>query len=151
MSNKQLSFPWEIDREATRKAVEEHLETARIYKQVGFMRREMKTAPSYEPRFHGATNAISKPAEDIGTWNVDTDERMKETQERVDRAVGRLGRLERQIIQQRYLEDDEVFDYNVFSDLHLSERKYYRVKSNAIYKLAFALRLEVYAEEEESG
>ncbi|MFC6545938.1 hypothetical protein [Cohnella cellulosilytica] len=33
--------------------------------------------------------------------------------------------------------------------MHLSERKYYRIKSSALYKLAFALRLEVYVDQEE--
>ncbi|MFC6546831.1 hypothetical protein [Cohnella cellulosilytica] len=57
----QIQFPFEIDREATRAAVEERLESARIYKQVGFFRREMKTTPAWEPREHGATNVVGKP------------------------------------------------------------------------------------------
>lgn len=144
----QIQFPFEIDREATRTAVEERLESARIYKQVGFVRREMKTTPAWEPRFHGATNVVGKPAEEIAIQNVDAEERMLQQYEQVERAVGRLGRMERRVIELRYLEDDEIFDYNVVAELHLSERKYYRIKSNAIYKLAFALRLEVYVEPE---
>lgn len=143
----QIVFPLlEIDREATRKRVEEHLETARIFKQIGFVRRDMKNTTSYGPRYHGATNTVSKPAEDVAAWNVDTEEHLKEIQERVERAVKRLGRLERDIIEKRYLEDEEVYDYNVFTELHMSERKYYRLKSKAIYKLAFMLRLEVFIE-----
>jgi ArpU family phage transcriptional regulator len=139
-------FLWEIDREATRQRVEEYLETARIYLQIGFVRREMKVTASPEPRYHGPTNAVGKPAEETATWNVDTEERMKEIAERVQKAVGRLGRLERQIIEMRYLNDEEIYDYNVYTELHMSERKYYRLKSKAIYKLAFMLRLEVFVE-----
>jgi len=142
----QLTFPWEIDREATRQAVEERLESARIYKQLGFVRRETKVTASYEIREGGATNTVSKAAENTAIYNVDTEARMKEQQEQVDRAVSRLGRTERRIIEMRYMEDDEIYDYHVFNDLHMSERKYYRIKSSAIYKLAFALRLEVYVE-----
>lgn len=139
-------FLWEIDREATRQRVEEHLETARIYKQIGFIRREMKVTSAPDPRYHGPTNVVGKPAEDVSTWNVDTEERMKEITEKVTRAVNRLGKLERQIIEKRYLEDEDIYDYNVYTELHMSERKYYRLKSKAIYKLAFMLRLEVFIE-----
>lgn len=137
-------FPWEIDRDATRAAVEERLESARIYKQIGFVRRGMKNTASWEPREHGATNAISKPAEDVATWNVDKEEELQERYEQVTRAVDRLNRTEKQIIEKRYLSEEDAFDYNVYSDMNLSERNYYRIKSGAIYKIAFALRLERY-------
>jgi ArpU family phage transcriptional regulator len=148
MGIEQMVFPWEIDREATRQRVEEHLETARVYRQIGFVRREMKVTTSPEPRYHGPTNAVGKPTEDVAAWNVDTEERMKEITEKVQKAVSRLGKLERQIIEMRYLEGEDVYDYNVYSELHMSERKYYRLKSKAIYKLAFMLRLEVFVEPE---
>ncbi|MFD0682389.1 MULTISPECIES: ArpU family phage packaging/lysis transcriptional regulator [unclassified Paenibacillus] len=140
----QLTFPWEIDREATRQAVEERLESARIYKQLGFVRRETKMTASYELREGGSTNIISRAAENAAVYNVDTENRMKEQQEQVDRAVARLGRTERKIIEMRYMEDDEVFDYNVYNEIHIGSTKYYELKSRAIYKLAFALCLEVY-------
>ncbi len=142
----QLAFPWEINRDSTRAAVEARLESARIFKQIGFVRREMKMTTSPEPRYHGNTNAAGKPAEDIAVWNVSVEDRMNEDYDMVVKAVERLGKLERQVIELRYLNNEETFDYNVYSELHLSERKYYRIKSSAIYKLAFALRLERYIE-----
>lgn len=145
----QMVFPWEIDREATRQRVEEHLETARIYKQIGFVRKEMRNTTSPEPRYHGPTNYIGRPAEETAAWNVDTEERMKEITERVEKAVGRLGKMERQIIEKRYLEGEDIYDYHVYTELHMSERKYYRLKSKAIYKLAFMLRLEMFVDPDE--
>lgn len=142
----QLLFPFEIDRDATRDAVEERLESARIYKQIGFVRRGMKNTSSPEPCYHGTTNAINKPAEDVATWNVDKENELKERYEQVCWAVARLRGNEKEIIERRYLSDDDVYDYNVYSEMHLSERKYYRIKSSAIYKLAFALRLERYVD-----
>ncbi len=38
----------------------------------------------------------------------------------------------------------------VYNDIGMSERTYRRNKSNAFYKLAFALRLEVYETEEQN-
>jgi ArpU family phage transcriptional regulator len=140
----QLAFPWEIDREATRQAVEERLESARIYKQLGFVRRETKITASYEVKEGGSSNQVSKAIENAAVFNVDGENRMKEQQEQVDRAVSRLGKRERAIIEARYMEDDDVFDYNVYNDMHMGSTKYYELKSRAIYKLAFALCLEIY-------
>ena len=45
---KQLSFLPKIDRATTQEKVEGILESVRIYKQFGMMRKEMKVTPSYE-------------------------------------------------------------------------------------------------------
>ncbi|MFZ5688660.1 MAG: ArpU family phage packaging/lysis transcriptional regulator [Bacillota bacterium] len=142
---KQLTFMLpEIDREATRKKVEEKLEIARIYKQLAFVRRETKQTPSYEPRFHGNTNAIGKPVEECSIWNVDTERHMEAICKQVEKSVAKLGPLEKQIIEKRYLESEDTFDYEVWNELGLSERNYYRKKARAIYKLAFMLHAEVF-------
>lgn len=141
----QLSFQLpEIDREATRKAVEGILEQTRLYKQIGFIRRGMKSTPSYEPRLHAQTNYVGKQAEDVAIWNVDTEKRMTETIEKVDRAVNRLSKREKKIIQMRYFEDEDVYDYTVYNELGYSERQYYRIKSRVFYKIAFMLKIEIY-------
>lgn len=139
----QFELP-ELDRRETQRAVEDALDKARIFRQIGFEPREQKTTPSYEPRFHGSTNAVGKPVEDIAIHNVDVPEQRRKHVERVEWAVKRLGSKERQLIMGRYLEDDYVTDYEVYNNtLHISERSYYRIKWRAFYKLAFALKLEV--------
>lgn len=148
----QLSFQLpEIDREQTRKAVEGYLETARIYKQIGFVRREIKNTSSYEPRLHGETHAVHSPAEDCAVWNVDKEKKLKEITEKVDKAINRLGFKEREIIQKKYMEAEDVFDYEVYNQMGMSERTYRRIKARAIYKLAFMLRIEKYKEEEQTA
>jgi phage transcriptional regulator, ArpU family len=143
----QLTLLPGIDREATRKRVEEHLETVRVYKQIGFVRKEIRNTPSYAPRVHGNTNAINKPAEDNAIWNADKERELEELSQRVERAVSRLSKRQQEIIRARYLIDDDVLDFNVCSDLHMSDRSYRRSKGKAIYRLAFMLRLEVYEED----
>ncbi len=143
----QLSFLPEIDRKATQKRVEEVLETARIYKQIGFVRREMKSTPSYSPRFHGQTNEIGAPVEDSAVWNTDQEERIRVLTERVEWAVTKLAKKEREIIKMRYLEEEDGFDYLISQDLNMSERTYRRIKARAFYKLAFMLKLEVVVQE----
>ncbi|MED0737818.1 ArpU family phage packaging/lysis transcriptional regulator, partial [Aneurinibacillus thermoaerophilus] len=136
-----------IDRKATQDNVEHALETARVYKRIGFERREVKNTPSYEPRFHGQTNATSDQVGDNAAWNVDAEERIKELTERVERAVNRLPKRQREIIQKRYLEEEDVFDYIVCQELGMSESTYGRQKAKAVYQLAFMLNLEVLADD----
>ncbi|MED3469225.1 ArpU family phage packaging/lysis transcriptional regulator, partial [Bacillus thuringiensis] len=61
------------------------------------------------------------------------------------------GKNQRDIIVKRYLEDEDVCDYMVYNEIGMSERTYRRVKVRAFYKLAFALRLEVYEIEKQYG
>lgn len=139
---------FEINREETRKRTEEELEKARVYSKVGIVRREIKNTPSYEPREHQGTNAISKPCEDVAIHNAQREMDLKQAFERVEKGLRALKRMERQIIEMRYLDDEDANDYNVYSELHLSERSYYRRKSGALYKMAFAMGLEVYIADE---
>ncbi|MGQ7279986.1 ArpU family phage packaging/lysis transcriptional regulator [Brevibacillus thermoruber] len=116
----QLSFLSKIDRKETQRRIEEALETARIYKQIGFVQREISNTLSYEPRFHGQTNKTSAPAEECAIWNVDTEERLRNLTERVEKAVSRLGKRQQQIIRKRYLEDEHATDYRVWGEIGLS-------------------------------
>ena len=50
---KKLSFLPKIDRTATEEKLEGVLESVRIYRQFGMIRKEMKATPSYEIREHG--------------------------------------------------------------------------------------------------
>jgi len=150
---RKLSIPFPgIDRQATRKRVEEQLETARIYNQMGFVRRETRVTMNYAPRMSGGdTNTVSKPVEETAAWNVDNEARMRAVAESVEQAVAALGRIEREIVTQRYLQDELMFDFQVFANLHISERQYYRLKSSALLKLAFMLSLEVPAANKHSA
>lgn len=137
----------EIDREATKRNVEKVLEQTRIFRQIGFVRRDIKNTPLYEYRFHGPTNRTSDPAGDTASWNIDNEHKLIILVERVQEAVERLPNPEKEIIKLRYLNDEEIYDYTIYNDLNYSESKYYRIKARAFYRLAFALRLTVFKEE----
>lgn len=144
--NEQMYFLAPIDRKATQKRVEKALNTAKLYKKIGFVRREIKNTPSYEPRLHGPTNQTSDPVADVATWNIDQEQRIKDFSERVFKAVDALDAEQREIIIKRYLEVDIAADYVVWNEIGMSERTYYRKKSSAFYQLAFILGLEVLKE-----
>ncbi|TPG86865.1 ArpU family transcriptional regulator [Brevibacillus laterosporus] len=144
--NTQLSFLPEIDRKATQKNVERYLETARIYKQIGFVRREIGNTPSYEYRENGPTNKTSDPVADVAMWNVDHEKKIKELAERVDWAVSKLSARQMQIIQKRYLEHEDALDCILYHELNMSKRTYEREKARAFYLLALMLKVEVIVE-----
>ncbi len=151
---KQLTFLPKINRKATQARLEEVLENIRIYRQFGMIRNEMKVTASCEVRYHGPTSIVGKPAEDIALANIAMSEREAKLQRlsfQIDKALSRFNKNQRDIIVKRYLEAEEVYDYMVYNDIGMSERTYRRNKSNAFYKLAFALRLEVYEAEETGG
>ncbi|ANC09210.1 MULTISPECIES: ArpU family phage packaging/lysis transcriptional regulator [Bacillus] len=155
----QLTFLSKIDRTATQEKLEGLLEEVRIYKQFGMVREEMKVTPSYEVRYHGPTNTVGNPLEDVALENIKRSEReqyLKNMSFCIDQFLNRLGneragKIQRDIINKRYLEEEDICDYMIYNEIGMAERTYRRWKSRAFYNLAFALRLEVYEAEETGG
>ncbi|MEH7219012.1 ArpU family phage packaging/lysis transcriptional regulator [Bacillus toyonensis] len=153
------TFLSSINRKATQKQVESVLERVRIYKQFGMIRREMRVTSSDEIREHGPTLEVGKPVEDVAVANVQHDEReeqLKKLSFQIDQVCKQFGdsyagKNQRDIIMKRYLEEEGVCDYMVYNELGMSERTYRRVKAKALGKLAFALSLEVYEQEQRGG
>ncbi|MGE7856265.1 MULTISPECIES: ArpU family transcriptional regulator [Bacillus] len=129
----QLTFLPKIDRKATQVCLEEILENVRIYRQFGMIRNEMKVTASSEVRYHGPTNIVGKPAEDIALANVAMSEREVKLQRlsfQIDKALSRFSKSQRDIIVKRYLEDEEVFDfynYPFFMRCVTQKGEYYEV------------------------
>jgi ArpU family phage transcriptional regulator len=147
---KQLEFILpEIDRDATKKAVEAALEKYRLFlltlrlDQLPRVTQQysLDVPPSNTNKFHSST-------EEMAIRNADYERERSEYIKRITLAVNRLSYWERAIIIRRYMTEDDVYDYEIYNDLGMSERKYYRIKSRAFYKLAFALKIEVYKKEE---
>lgn len=144
----QLSFNiLPVDEKATRRAVEEFLEEVRQYRQIGVVRREAAMTPGYTPRYHGATNMISKPTENIAIWNVDREAELQAKDKLLEQAMSRLSNVQREVIQRSYLDDEGEFDYISCGEMGISDSKFRRLKTEAIAILAAALRLESYADE----
>ena len=115
---KQLSFLPKIDRVATQEKLEGVLESVRIYRQLGMIRKEMKVTPFYEIREHGPTYTVGKALEDVAIANVQQSEReewLEKMSFRIDQALNRFGngiagKNQREIIIKRYLEDEDICD-----------------------------------------
>ncbi|WP_338542778.1 ArpU family phage packaging/lysis transcriptional regulator [Paenibacillus tundrae] len=143
-NNLQLTFNiLPIDEKATRRAVEEYLETVRQYRQIGFTRREAAITQAYVYREHQSTNAISKQTEIIAVYNVDKETELKEKDRLLRLAMERLSSIQREVIQRSYLDNEGEFDYISCGEMGLSDRTYRRIKNEAINILSFALDLTV--------
>ncbi|WP_234404987.1 ArpU family phage packaging/lysis transcriptional regulator [Paenibacillus bouchesdurhonensis] len=150
----QLSFLPEIDRKKTQAAVENAFEKYRMYKFLSHEDREASTTAGYNERFHGPTNVTSDQTADIAIHNVDSRAYRKKYCERIERVVNRMPRMERFLIEERYMtkEHDYITDYHVYNQVfkpEISAGKYGTIRWRAFYKLAADLNLLVEKSEEE--
>ncbi len=65
-----------------------------------------------------------------------------------NRGLCKLTQIERHLITLAYLEMEPMYNYEIYTELNISERKFYRMRSKALYKLALALGKEVYQGDE---
>ncbi|MCL6426389.1 ArpU family phage packaging/lysis transcriptional regulator [Bacillus subtilis] len=143
MNQLTLNIP-QIDEEATKSKAEKLLYQYRLYLlQVpdDFL---PKVTPTYSIVPPSVTNELHSSTEETALkrieWEIQRDKFLK----KIQRAVNRLSQRERQIIVMLYMQLEEMYDYEVYAEMGMSQRSYYRVKAKALYRLAFALREEVY-------
>ena len=146
----QLFMLPEIDREKTKQAVEAALAKYRFYLLTIPEEKLPKITSSFSIVPPTYTNEFHSSTEQAVIDKVDYEKERDDYIEWIRRAVNRLNFKEREIIIKRYLNDEEIFDYEIYNEIGYSERRYYRQKARIFYKLAFLLRIEVYKNEEHS-
>ncbi|WP_270167544.1 ArpU family phage packaging/lysis transcriptional regulator [Paenibacillus sp. SYP-B4298] len=132
---------YKVDEEATKAAVEKYLKQAREYMVTEYIPEEPSVTASYSDAPRSFTGLTSDQTGRLAQRNVDEPERRKRHIERAEQAVNRLGRRQQRLIRLRYLEDDDMLDFDVAQELGFSDRHYRRIKSVAIYRLATTLGL----------
>jgi ArpU family phage transcriptional regulator len=143
----------ELDRKKTQKAVEAVFAKYRLYKYLTFDEREATITANYELREGGASNKTSDQTAAIAIHNVDAQQARKAYCERIERAVKRLPRMERFLIEERYMGADSEYitDYHIYNHRFsppISEFTYYKIKWKAFYKIALALDIQVVKKDE---
>ncbi|MBA4538812.1 ArpU family transcriptional regulator [Bacillus aquiflavi] len=133
-----------VDRTATKKAVSSALEKYRILLLTQNEESQPKITQTFSLVPPVQSNEFYSSTESTAIKNVDQEKQRSEYLARISKAVNRLSYWERAIIIQRYMQLEEVYDYEIYNELGMSERKYYRLKSRAFFKLALALNIEVY-------
>jgi ArpU family phage transcriptional regulator len=146
MLNEQLFMLPEINREETKAAVEAALEKYRFYLLLVPEDKLPKVTATYSLVPPSFSNEFYSSTEQVAINRIELEMARDKHIEWVLRGVNRLNKLEREIIFKRYLEDEEVFDYEIYNEMGMSERRYYRLKARIFYKLAFILKIEVYKE-----
>jgi hypothetical protein len=71
------------------------------------IRNEMKATDSCEVRYHGSTNIVGKPAEDVTLANVELSMREERSQRltfQIDKALSRFSKSQSEIMMKRYME-----------------------------------------------
>jgi ArpU family phage transcriptional regulator len=142
--SKQLFILPEIDREKTKEAVEAALEKYRMFLLSIPEEKVPKITASYSLQPPAFTNEFHSPIEDMVIDKVDLEVEREKYIEWIRKGINKLQYKEREMIIKRYLEDEESYDYELYNQMGMSERKFYRLKARAFYKLAFALKIEVY-------
>jgi ArpU family phage transcriptional regulator len=140
----------ELDRKATQEAVECDLERYRLFKYLTFEEREASITASNEVRYHGPTNVTSDQTGDIAIYNADMQKLRKDFCDRIERAVKRLPKMERFLIEERYMAEESEYltDYQVYCfkfQPPISAVTYDKIRWKAFYKLALNLNTAVVA------
>lgn len=134
----------ELDRKRTQAAVEAAFEKYRLYKTITFDEREATTTASYSDMPRSYTGVTTDQTAQIAVHNVDMPAARRSYCERIEKVVKRLPAIEQKIIQARYMEDDYIFDYQVYRvTLGISEMTYMKRRWKAFYKLALALDIAI--------
>jgi|GEM_PF-521301 len=132
----------ELDRRKTQYAIEAVFEKYRIYKTITFEMREASVTASYTERFHGPTNVTSDQTAKVAIYNVDMPAARKHYCETIESIVERLGEREQLLIRERYMKQDDVYDYKVYNhifDPPVSKDTYVKIRTRAFYKMALVL------------
>jgi ArpU family phage transcriptional regulator len=137
----------EINRDLTKREVDSAFERYRLLRFAMDYERVPKITADYSFSPSGPNNQFHSSTEDAAVANVMYRKEQSDYIKKMTLAVNRLSYIERAILIKRYMEEDDVYDFEVYNELGLSERKYYRLKARAFYKLAFALKIEVYEQE----
>lgn len=140
-----------LDGKATQKAVENTLRQYRTYQLTTPEELLPTITPKYTLDMPSFGGTVSSKTESAAIKNVEHFQQAKIFFEKFNNGLYKLNRRERQIIIKAFLEEIPMFNYQIADELKVSERTFYRMKAQALYKLALALRVEVYVEDVKSS
>ncbi|MFY0543643.1 ArpU family phage packaging/lysis transcriptional regulator [Brevibacillus sp. H7] len=144
----QVQVPLKVDRVATERNVKKMLDLARDYICMGFHPGiEAKTTAHPLPVPFSKTNRFQSGTEQAAVRNAAMEQERSAHVQQVIAAVRRLGTREQELILARWFGADDRTDVETYIQLNMTHASYYRTRSRAFYKLAFALGVEVYEEE----
>ncbi len=138
----------ELDRKETQKAVESALAKYRIFKFISFDEKEAAVTSHIDEIGGGKSNLPGDQTAGIAINNADQQEHRRRYCFRVERAVKRLPKMERFLIEERYMSEESEYltDYNVYCfkfQPPISAMTYASIRWKAFYKIALNLNIAV--------
>jgi len=137
----------EINRKATKKAVEKELEKLQLLWTTSPSEEVPSITTSYSLTPPTNTNLTNSAVESAAIENADREQARKKYIQSMINCINRLSPEERALIIMEYLDSRFKYNYEIFNELHVSESHFYNIKNRAYYKIALMLRIEVYKNE----
>ncbi|MHA7743898.1 ArpU family phage packaging/lysis transcriptional regulator [Priestia aryabhattai] len=148
MSAIKTSLLRDIDRKKTKVNVEKAFADYRMYMMTVPDDIVPKITPSYSLVPPSTTNSFYSSTECTAIKRVEYEIQRENFMQRVHQAVNRLSKRERELIIKTYMTYEDVYAFEVYNEMGISEATYYRIREKALYKISFALQLQVYKESE---
>lgn len=140
----------QINDKATKKSVEMALYQYRDFMITLPMDMMPKVTPSYSLVPPSNTNGFHSSTEDVAIERMEYEEKRNAFMNEIHVAVNTLKEKERAIIIKKYMEDGIGYDPDIYSEIGVGKTKYYILKGEAMLRLAFALKIEVYKGKKEA-
>ncbi|MGG3924919.1 ArpU family phage packaging/lysis transcriptional regulator [Metabacillus fastidiosus] len=148
MRNRYTDLP-KINEKATKKELEKMLFKYRDYLISLPIYLMPKITASYSIVPPSNTNAFHSSTEDAAIERIEYEKLRDDYLKEIHDAVNTLKDQERHIIIERYLKQDELgYDREIWMNMGVGKTKYYEIKGEAMLRLAFALKVEVYQKNE---
>ena len=103
--------------------------------------------PTYTLTPPSNTNTFSSKTENVAIERAEYELERTAYMNKIHAALATLKREERTILIERYLKEDVRYDIDIWTDLHIGKTKFYKLKWQAMLRMAFALKVEVYFNE----
>ena len=143
-----FSLP-EIDRKSTREKVESALEKYKMCLLMAPIEYEPNITSTIKDLPSGPNNQFHSSTEDAAVNRLEEERERNSYINWIERCINRLNKNEKDVIVQLYTKIEEQMNYMVYGELGFSETKYYKIKADAYYKLAFIMRMQVYKSDSE--
>lgn len=136
-----------IDEKKTKIALERVLEKYRRYLVTLPLHLMPTVTPAYTLIPPSNTNSFNSKTENIAIERAEFERERSYYMKRIIEALETLKTEERIIIVERYLKDEVSYDVDIWIELNIGKTKYYKLKWQAMLRMAFALKVEVYFNE----
>lgn len=133
-----------VDEKKTKAALERALFNYRDYLMTMPSDLMPTITPAYSLISPSITNSFNSKTENAALERVEFERARDAYTKKIHDAVATLKHEERQIIIKRYLVEDVYYDVDIWTELNMGKTNYYKKKWQAMLRLAFALKIEVY-------